>query len=117
MPYAVALPMPCRIIPLPAMAQTDICFKDLRVDTVRRCVFRAGRPVALTPQEYALLEVLLQDRNRAVPRADLLERAWGYSYIGVSRTIDVHINRLRRKLGLEQDIQTVFRVGYRLSTV
>ena len=117
MPYAVAMPMPCRIIPLPAMVQTDICFKDLRVDTVRHCVFRAGRPVALTPREYALLEVLLQDRNRAVPRADLLERAWGYSYIGVSRTIDVHINRLRRKLGLEQDIQTVFRVGYRLNTV
>lgn len=117
MSYAVALPMPCRIIPLPTMTETEICFKDLRVDTVRRCVFRAGLPVALTPREYALLEVLLEERNRAVPRADLLERAWGYSYIGVSRTIDVHINHLRRKLGLEQEIQTVFRVGYRLNTV
>ena len=53
MPYAVALPMPCRIIPLPAMAETEICFKDLRVDTARRCVFRAGLPVTLTPRRAA----------------------------------------------------------------
>ena len=45
-----------------------------------------------------------------------MEAAWGYAYIGESRTVDVHINRLRRKLGLENDIQTVYKVGYRLNS-
>ena len=47
---------------------------------------------------------------------ELLTTAWGYEYVGASRTVDVHINRLRTKLGLDKEIQTVFKVGYRLNT-
>ena len=70
----------------------------------------------LTPREYALLETLIRNRNIALTRSQLLADAWGYDYIGASRTVDVHINRVRRKLGLQQEIQTVFKVGYRLNT-
>ena len=52
----------------------------------------------------------------ALTRSQLLADAWGYDYIGESRTVDVHINRVRRKLGLQHEIQTVFKVGYRLNT-
>lgn len=79
-------------------------------------MFRQEEEVALTPREYALLETLVRNRNIALTRSQLLTDAWGYDYIGESRTVDVHINRVRRKLGLEQEIQTVFKVGYRLNT-
>ena len=57
---------------------------------------------------------LLKEEMRRMG-SQLLEAAWGYAFIGESRTVDVHINRLRRKLGLENDIQTVYKVGYRLN--
>ena len=91
-------------------------FRDLVVDLNARQVRRAGREVALTPQEFALLESLVVNRNLALSREKLLALAWGYDYEGETRTVDVHIQRLRRKLGLEKEIQTVFKVGYRLNT-
>ena len=93
----------------------EVCFKDLRIDLRAHRVWRAGQEVALTPREYALLETLWRHRDTALTRGELLADAWGYGYIGASRTVDVHINRLRRKLGLAREIQTVFKVGYRLS--
>ena len=57
-----------------------------------------------------------QDAGAALTRGQLLADAWGYDYICESRTVDVHINRVRRKLGLQHEIQTVFKVGYRLNT-
>ena len=95
---------------------TDFRFKDLHLDLRAHRVFRGEEEVALTPREYALLETLVRNRNMVLTRSQLLTNAWGYDYIGASRTVDVHINRVRRKLGLEQDIQTVFKVGYRLNT-
>lgn len=91
-------------------------FRDLTVDFQARQVRRGGRPVNLTPQEFSLLEALVSHRNLAMSRERLLALAWGYDYQGETRTVDVHIQRLRRKLGLEQQIQTVFKVGYRLNT-
>lgn len=96
-------------------ASFEISFKDLRIDLRAHRVWRAGQEVALTPREYALLETLWRHRDTALTRGELLADAWGYAYIGASRTVDVHINRLRRKLGLAREIQTVFKVGYRLS--
>lgn len=90
------------------------CWRDLRVDFGLHQVWRGGKPVPLTPREFALLEALLRHRNLTLTRDQLLQQAWGYDYAGESRTVDVHINRLRRKLGMEQVIQTVYRIGYRL---
>ena len=91
-------------------------FKDLQVDLRAHRVWRDGQEVELTPREYALMETLIRNRNIAMTRSQLLADAWGYDYIGESRTVDVHINRVRRKLGLQHEIQTVFKVGYRLNT-
>lgn len=89
---------------------------DLRVDLTARRVWKNGKPVRLTPREYALLEMLIRKRDLALTRGELLTTAWGYEYAGATRTVDVHINRLRTKLGLDKEIQTVFKVGYRLNT-
>ncbi|MEE0799663.1 MAG: winged helix-turn-helix domain-containing protein [Gemmiger sp.] len=90
-------------------------WRDLRVDFGARRIWRAGDEISLTPREFSLLEVLVLNRELALTRDQLLQQAWGYDYAGESRTVDVHINRLRRKLGLEDDIQTVYKVGYRLT--
>ena len=95
---------------------TEFRFKDLYMDLRAHRVWRAGQEVELTPREYALLETLVLNRNIALTLGQLLAYAWGYDYIGESRTVDVHINRVRRKLGLQHEIQTVFKVGYRLNT-
>lgn len=87
-----------------------------RVEFGTRRAYRAGREVPLTPQEFALLEALVRNRNLALSRDQLLELAWGYDYEGDARTVDVHIQRLRKKLGLEKQIETVYKLGYRLNT-
>ncbi len=73
-----------------------------------------GEPVELTPKEYDLLEELVVNRNIALSRDKLLENVWGYDYMGDTRTIDVHIQKLRKKLGWENRIVTVYKLGYRL---
>ena len=70
--------------------------------------------VELTNQEFELLEVLIYNRNIALSREKLIELAWGYDYYGDSRTVDVHITKLRKKLHLENHIKTIFKMGYRL---
>ena len=91
----------------------DILYKDLAVDLTAHRVSRAGHELLLTPREFALLAVLVTNCDTALSRSQLLEAAWGYAFIGESRTVDVHINR---KLGLQNDIQTVYKVGYRLNS-
>ncbi len=73
-----------------------------------------GEAVELTNREFELLEVLIQNRNIALSREKLLNLAWGYDYFGDTRTVDVHITKLRRKLKLEDAIKTVYKHGYRL---
>lgn len=72
------------------------------------------RKIQLTPQEFNLLRVLIDNKNIALSRGKLLEFAWGYQYGGDTRTVDVHIQKLRKKLSLENEIQTVYKLGYRL---
>ena len=68
----------------------------------------------MTPQEYNLLEVLIRNKNIALSREKLLELAWGYGYEGETKTVDVHVQKLRKKLGLGHEIKTVTKLGYRL---
>lgn len=89
--------------------------KDVSVELEMRKVFRQGEEVTLTPREYTLLEILILNRNLALSRDKLLELVWGYDFDGEERTVDVHIRRLRKKLGWEDVIETVFKYGYRLN--
>lgn len=87
-----------------------------RVDLCARKAYCGAGEVELTPQEFALLEALILNRNLALSRERLLELAWGFDYLGDTRTVDVHIQKLRRKLGLGERIKTVYKLGYRLET-
>ena len=87
---------------------------DVTVDTVARSATKAGVPVALTPREFDLLEQLLRNRGAALYRAVLFERVWGGEMDDGTRTLDLHIQRLRKKLGWQEHIKTVYKVGYLL---
>lgn len=87
---------------------------DVTVDVGTRQVKKAGQEVALTPTEYHLLLVLLHNKNIALYRDTLYERVWGRDAELDTRTLDIHIHRLRKKLGWQQMIRTIPRVGYRL---
>ena len=88
--------------------------KDLEIDFDSRQILRGEMVIDCTPQEFALLETLITNRNIALSRERLLELAWGYDFEGDTRTVDVHIQKLRKKLGLEDEIKTVYKMGYRL---
>lgn len=88
-------------------------FGGLEVDFDAKTVLKDGVPVEIAMQEFALLEVLIKNRNIALSRQRLMREAWDVSFVGESRTVDVHIQRLRKKLGLEDQIKTVYRLGYR----
>lgn len=77
-------------------------------------VYQGEMELTLTTQEFLLLESLLVNKNIALSREQLLDIAWGMDYLGDIRTVDVHIQRLRSKLGLKKSIKTVFKYGYRL---
>lgn len=79
-----------------------------------RTVIVEGKLVDLSPREYELLEVLIKNQNIALSRDKLLELAWGYDYMGETRTVDNHIQKLRSKLNWENRIKTVYKLGYRL---
>lgn len=94
----------------------EVCFRlgGVEVNMDQRTVKKGEKEIDLTPREFSLLEVLVENRNIALSRDKLLELAWGYDYEGETKTVDVHIQRLRRKLGWENYIRTVIKVGYRL---
>ena len=87
---------------------------DVEIDIESRVVCKAGVPVDLTVKEYELLVELIQNKNVALYRDRLYERVWGEEFTGDTRTLDSHIQRLRKKLNWEARIKTVFRIGYRL---
>ena len=90
------------------------CLGDVKVDLHSRQVFLNETLIDFTPQEYLLIETLIKNRNIALSRDKLLEIAWGYDYGGDTRTVDVHIYSIRKKLGWENKIRTIYKLGYRL---
>lgn len=87
---------------------------EIKIDFNSRQIYRNGQLIECTPKEYRLLEVLVQNLNIALSRERLLELVWGYDFEGDTRTVDVHIQKLRKKLGWENKIKTVYKLGYRL---
>ena len=87
---------------------------DVVIFTDSRQVMKGGVPVTLTVKEFDLLVELVQNKNIALYRDQLYEKVWKEPFMGETRTLDAHIQRLRRKLGWEDRIKTVFRIGYRL---
>ena len=87
----------------------------LSIHLSTREAFAKGRPLALSPKEFALLECLMRNKNIVMSREQLLVKCWGYDYDGEARAVDTQIKRLREKLGEQADcIRTVIKAGYRL---
>jgi DNA-binding response OmpR family regulator len=86
----------------------------LRIEVGPREVFVGEEQVPLTPKEFDLLATLVEHRGMVLTREQLLERVWGFTFLGDSRTIDVHVRQLRRKLGDSCPIQTVWGTGYKV---
>lgn len=87
---------------------------DVEIDTASRSVSRVGEEIALTMKEFDLLLLLARNRNIALYRETIYETVWGGEYMGQSRTVDLHIQRLKKKLGWDKEITAVYKVGYRL---
>ena len=89
-------------------------FDGITVDFSSKRVFKDGTEVDLTPKEFDLLQALIKNRNLALSRERLIYLVWTYDFDGNDRTVDTHIQRLRKKLGIENRLKTVFKTGYRL---
>ncbi len=95
-------------------ANKKLAFADVEIDMASRTVCKGGELVDLTVKEFDLLVELIRNKNVALYRERLYEKVWGEEYFGDTRTLDSHIQRLRKKLGWGDYIKTVFRIGYRL---
>jgi DNA-binding response OmpR family regulator len=105
-----------RTSPLQRARDTEqIRHGELVIDAARREVHVGDREVALAPKEFDLLWELLDHRGVVLTRDQLLERVWGYTFAGDTRTVDVHVRQLRRKLGEASPIVTVWGVGYKVA--
>ena len=87
---------------------------DVILDEGSHNVFQAGKEVSLKPLEFDLLRTFMRYPGMVLIREQLLKRVWGEAFLGESRTIDVHVAILRRKLNWQDQISTVYKVGYRL---
>lgn len=94
--------------------ETDIRIGDVVIHTEKRTVTKDGKEIYLKPMEFDCLVMLARNRNKALTRSQLLGALWGVAFEGETRTVDAHVGRIRRKLGFENVIKTIPRVGYRL---
>ncbi len=94
--------------------KSEILIGNVSVNILERKVKVNNTEVELTNREFMLLEVLINNRNIALSRERLLDLVWGYDFEGDARTVDVHITKLRKKLGLGKYIKTIYKLGYRL---
>jgi len=93
-----------------------ITYGDLTADIGRHIITLKGQPVQLTPKEFDVIVYFLQHQDIAVTRERLLSAVWGYEFEGESRTVDIHVQQVRRKLGLKDKLITIPKLGYRLES-
>lgn len=90
-----------------------IKINDIVVNKEEMTVTKAGDLIDVTPKEFELLSYFLNNPNKVFTREVLLEKVWGYEFVADTRTVDTHVQRLRKKIDLNNEIQTVFGVGYK----
>lgn len=89
-------------------------FQNLTIDEDQRQVYGPAGVIELTPKEFDLFVFLIRNRNIALYREEILEKVWHDDYEGTTRTVDMHVASLRKKLGLSKQIVSVYKIGYRL---
>jgi DNA-binding response OmpR family regulator len=103
-----------KVLARSAPAENKIIYQDITIDLDSRSVYKAGELIPLKPMEYELLCTFMKHPGMVLTREKLLRQVWGDEYIGETRTVDVHVAALRKKLGLTEQLATVFKLGYRL---
>lgn len=98
-------------------AEQQLTAGDVVVDVEARRVTKAGRLIELTNKEFGLLVLFMKNKNVALFRETLYEKVWEDEYFGDSRTLDLHVQRLRKKLSWEHNLVAVYKVGYRLEGI
>lgn len=91
-----------------------LSLKEVKINPEEMVVYLKDKPLNLTNKEYELFYYLLKNKNKVVSREKILQEIWGYEYFGTTRTVDVHIGKLRKKLGKSVQIQTIQPIGYKL---
>ncbi|MCR4887851.1 MAG: response regulator transcription factor [Ruminococcus sp.] len=96
--------------------QNTLTYGDLSIDIDRHEISRNGEIIQLTPKEFDVIVYFLRHQDIAVTRERLLSSIWGYEFEGESRTVDIHVQQVRRKLGLKNRLITIPKLGYRLES-
>ena len=91
--------------------------KDIIINLEDHTVIQSGEHISLKPLEFDLFVMLVKYKNRTIPRERLLNEIWGIDFIGGTRTLDVHIAQIRKKLNLHQELKSIPKIGYRLETL
>lgn len=92
-------------------------YGSIEVDVEKHQVMQKKQQISLTPKEFELLVFFIQNQDLALSRERLLSAIWGYDYYGETRTVDIHVQQLRRKLGLRNQLVTLPKLGYRLNRI
>ena len=95
-------------------SEMHLSYGDIRVDIEKHTVLKGGQPVTLTPKEFDVLVFFMRNPDVAITREQLLSNIWGYNFAGESRSVDIHVQQVRRKLGLRGKLITIPKLGYRL---
>ncbi|MEG0310032.1 MAG: response regulator transcription factor [Eubacterium sp.] len=105
--------------PIPKKSDAIIKNGSLSIMPEERMVLLEGEEIHLTPKEFDLLYLLASNLEQVFPRDTLLEKIWGYDYYGDTRTVDMHVQRIRRKIDTQPNkfIQTVFGIGYKMRKI
>lgn len=94
--------------------ESRLSYGNIIVDLDRHTVLQDGVEVQLTPKEFEVLAFFIKNQNIALTRERLLSAVWGYEFEGESRTVDIHVQQVRRKMGLKGKLITISKLGYRL---
>lgn len=92
----------------------ELSLLDIVIDTEARTVIKNGQPINLTAKEFDLLVLFVRNKNKALYRSQIYTQVWEEDFMGDSRTVDLHVQRIRKKLSLEDKIVSVYKIGYRL---
>ena len=106
-----------KVLARSAPTDSKLVYQDITVDLDSHAVLKGQELIPLKPMEYELLCTFMKHPGMVLTREKLLRQVWGDEYIGETRTVDVHVAALRKKLGLSEQLATVFKLGYRLEVI
>ena len=95
-------------------SEMHLRYGDIQVDIEKHTALKNGMPVALTPKEFDVLVFFMRNPDVAITREQLLSNIWGFDFTGESRSVDIHVQQVRRKMGLQGKLITIPKLGYRL---